>query len=226
MKKTRILTRLYGVTPMIVLRRNLFKARHVTQQDYINHTQDHGFVGYPFDYRVTLGFGSIAGGLDHVNPIIRLPLERGISKTQYYYVCSRSLILDPLNDRWIDSLQELSTLGTSLKKPLSKGTNSWAPTQALTTIQTMDDHSQNWHDRTSSRNVSNSNNTDGLAAIISKLDNLGRDIKKLKENFHAIQVGCQICEGPHLDKECPLNEEVKQLSKAFPLSSLTSCLGC
>nr|GFA32862.1 hypothetical protein [Tanacetum cinerariifolium] len=33
-KKTEILTRLYGVTPMIVLRRNLFKARHVIQQHY------------------------------------------------------------------------------------------------------------------------------------------------------------------------------------------------
>ncbi|GKF93407.1 hypothetical protein Tco_0280126, partial [Tanacetum coccineum] len=35
----------------------------------------HSFVGYPFDYRVTLGFGSIDGGLDHVNPVIRLVLE-------------------------------------------------------------------------------------------------------------------------------------------------------
>nr|GEX86281.1 hypothetical protein [Tanacetum cinerariifolium]GEX90461.1 hypothetical protein [Tanacetum cinerariifolium] len=34
MKKTGILMRLYGVTPTIVLRRNLFKARHVTQKDY------------------------------------------------------------------------------------------------------------------------------------------------------------------------------------------------
>ncbi|GJY60171.1 feruloyl CoA ortho-hydroxylase 1-like protein [Tanacetum coccineum] len=33
-----------------------------------------------FDYRVTLGFGSIAGGLDHVNPVIRLPIEHGISR--------------------------------------------------------------------------------------------------------------------------------------------------
>ncbi|GKE88381.1 hypothetical protein Tco_1565856, partial [Tanacetum coccineum] len=39
-----------------------------------------GFVGYPFDYRVTLGFGSIAGGLDHVSPVIRLPLEHEISR--------------------------------------------------------------------------------------------------------------------------------------------------
>ncbi|GJV02363.1 hypothetical protein Tco_1335932 [Tanacetum coccineum] len=74
------------------------------------------------------------------------------------------------------------------------------PTQALTAIQTMADHSQKWHDGTSSRNLSSSSNTDGLAAIISKLDNLGRDMKKLKENVHAIEVECQICKGPHLDK--------------------------
>ncbi|GJR40274.1 hypothetical protein Tco_1215958 [Tanacetum coccineum] len=87
------------------------------------------------------------------------------------------------------------------------------PTQALTAIQTMVDHSQKWHDRTSSRNVSSNSNTDGLTTIISKLDNLGRNMKKLKENVHAIQVGCQICEGPHLNKECPLNEEVKLLEE-------------
>ncbi|GJR40512.1 reverse transcriptase domain-containing protein [Tanacetum coccineum] len=67
--------------------------------------------------------------------------------------------------------------------------------------------------RTSSRNISNNSNTNGFAAIVSKLDNLRRDMKKLKENVHAIQVGCQICEGPHLDKECPLNEEVKPVEE-------------
>ncbi|GKE96660.1 cysteine-rich receptor-like protein kinase [Tanacetum coccineum] len=72
---------------------------------------------------------------------------------------------------------------------------------------------QKWHDETSSRNVSSNSNTDGLAVIISKLDNLGHDMKKLKENVHVIQVRCQICEGPHLDKQCPLNEEVKQLEE-------------
>nr|GFD04656.1 hypothetical protein [Tanacetum cinerariifolium] len=86
------------------------------------------------------------------------------------------------------------------------------PTQALTAIQTMAGHSQKWHDGTSSKNISSSN-IDGLAAIVSKLDNLGRDMKKLKENVHAIQVGCQIYQGPQLDKECPLNEEVKKVEK-------------
>nr|GEX35024.1 hypothetical protein [Tanacetum cinerariifolium] len=88
------------------------------------------------------------------------------------------------------------------------------PTQALTAIQTMADHSQKWHDKTLSRSLSSNSTTDGLAAIVSKLDNLGRNMKKLKENFHAIQVGCQICEGRHLDKECPHNEEVKQVEEA------------
>ncbi|GJW06561.1 hypothetical protein Tco_1568984 [Tanacetum coccineum] len=87
------------------------------------------------------------------------------------------------------------------------------PTQALPALQTMADHSQKRHEGISSRNISSSSDTYGLATVISKLDNLGRDMKKLKENVHAIQFGCQICKGPHLDKECPLNEEVKQVDE-------------
>ncbi|GKA82277.1 reverse transcriptase domain-containing protein [Tanacetum coccineum] len=87
------------------------------------------------------------------------------------------------------------------------------PAEALTAIQTMADHSQKWHDGTTSRNIGSSSSKDGLAALVNKLDNLGQDMKKLKESVHAIQVGCQICEGPHLDKDCPLNEEVKQVEE-------------
>ncbi|GKC78100.1 hypothetical protein Tco_1128874 [Tanacetum coccineum] len=98
------------------------------------------------------------------------------------------------------------------------------PVQALTAIQTMADHSQKWHDGSSSRNIESSSNSEGIAAIVNKLENLGRDMKKLKENVHAIQVGCQTCEGAHLDKDCPLNEEVKgmeevkygEFSRPFP----------
>ncbi|GJY63891.1 hypothetical protein Tco_0465351 [Tanacetum coccineum] len=39
------------------------------------------------------------------------------------------------------------------------------PTQALTVIKTMADHSQKWHDRTLSRSLSSSSNTDGRAAV-------------------------------------------------------------
>ncbi|GKB98096.1 hypothetical protein Tco_0984233, partial [Tanacetum coccineum] len=64
-----------------------------------------------------------------------------------------------------------------------------------------------------SRSIRSSSSNDGLAALVNKLDNLGRDMKKLKKSVHAIQVGCQICEGPYLDKDCPLNEEVKQVEE-------------
>ncbi|GJV10592.1 hypothetical protein Tco_1352133 [Tanacetum coccineum] len=92
---------------------------------------------------------------------------------------------------------------------------SMTPAQALTAIQTMADHSQKWHDRTSNINIEGSSNSEGIAAIVIKLDNLGLDMKKLKENMHAIQVGCQNSEGAHLDKDYPLNEEVKSVEEAI-----------
>nr|GEZ15526.1 hypothetical protein [Tanacetum cinerariifolium] len=63
------------------------------------------------------------------------------------------------------------------------------PTQALMAIQTMTDHSQKWRDETLSQSFSSSSNTDGLAAIVSKMDNLGRDMKKLKENVEEAKYG-------------------------------------
>ncbi|GJW33484.1 hypothetical protein Tco_0053516 [Tanacetum coccineum] len=80
------------------------------------------------------------------------------------------------------------------------------PARALESIQTLADYSLKWHD--GSIRTSNGR-SDGIASITSKLDSLGRDMKKLKKNVYAIQVGCEICKGAHLDKDCPLNKEVK-----------------
>ncbi|GJQ88944.1 hypothetical protein Tco_0000083 [Tanacetum coccineum] len=114
-----------------------------------------------------------------------------------------------LSSRTVDSwdLLEKAFIQSHQKGPIPGMT----PAQALTAIQKMTDHSQKWHDGSSSRNIDNSSNTEGIAAIVSKLDSLGRDMKKLKKNVHAIHVGCQKLseQDPHLDKECPLNEEVK-----------------
>ncbi|GKC57750.1 hypothetical protein Tco_1085348 [Tanacetum coccineum] len=77
----------------------------------------------------------------------------------------------------------------------------------------MADHSQKWHDERTSMNIGSSSSNDGLVALVNKLDNLGRDMKKLKESVHAIQVGCQICKGLYLDRDYPLNEEVKQVEE-------------
>nr|GEX99676.1 hypothetical protein [Tanacetum cinerariifolium] len=109
------------------------------------------------------------------------------------------VFIEPLSDVWTDFFQEPLIPGISLKRPYPKS---------------MTDHSQKWHDRTSSRNIKGNSNSEGIAAIVSKLENLGQDMKKLKENVHVIQVGCQNYERAHLDKDFPLNEEVKSVEEA------------
>ncbi|GJU73939.1 hypothetical protein Tco_1265344 [Tanacetum coccineum] len=130
--------------------------------------------------------------------------------------------------RWADILSP-GTIDswTSLKKPLSKGTvHHPKPLSSLkkfvtSSRKTMADHSQKWHDGSSSRNIDSCSNSEGIAAIVSKLDSLGRDMKKLKENVHTIHVGCQTCGGAYLDKECPQNEEVKygEFGRSSPFSN-------
>ncbi|GKA79989.1 hypothetical protein Tco_0786585 [Tanacetum coccineum] len=69
------------------------------------------------------------------------------------------------------------------------------PAKKLDAIQTMADHSQKCHDELKSRRVS-SDSSDGIAAITNKLDNLREDMKKLKDNVHVIQVGCENVDEP------------------------------
>ncbi|GJZ22114.1 hypothetical protein Tco_0559153 [Tanacetum coccineum] len=78
--------------------------------------------------------------------------------------------------------------------------------EGLTAIQTMANHSQKWHDSLPRQSICGSNNSKGMAAIASKLDNLGRDMKKLKENVHAIQVGCSFAEDLISTKNAPLTK--------------------
>ncbi|GJW91602.1 hypothetical protein Tco_0169155 [Tanacetum coccineum] len=77
----------------------------------------------------------------------------------------------------------------------------------------MTDHSQKWLDGSSNRNIDSSCNSEGIAAIVSKQDNLGRDMKNLKENVYAIQVGCQTYRGAHLDKEFRVQQVLHKASE-------------
>ncbi|GJU74866.1 hypothetical protein Tco_1266271 [Tanacetum coccineum] len=58
--------------------------------------------------------------------------------------------------------------------------------QALTAIQTMADHFEKWHNGASSRNIENSSNSEGIAAIVNKLKNLDGP---LKEEVKSIEEG-------------------------------------
>ncbi|GJT77249.1 mitochondrial proton/calcium exchanger protein-like protein isoform X1 [Tanacetum coccineum] len=80
-------------------------------------------------------------------------------------------------------------------------------------IQEMAEYSQKWHNGTSRGRSTKT--SDGLAAIQAKLNNLGREIKKVNEKVYAAQVGCKQCKGPHHTKDCPQKEEEKILKEAY-----------
>nr|GEX87622.1 hypothetical protein [Tanacetum cinerariifolium] len=93
------------------------------------------------------------------------------------------ITLTGASKRWVVRLPP-GTVDSSdlLKKPLSKGAMNrqllesqgpipgMTPIQALMAIQTMADHSQKWHDGTSSRNIKSSSSSEGIAAIVNKLE--------------------------------------------------------
>ncbi|GJS98727.1 RNA-directed DNA polymerase, eukaryota, nucleotide-binding alpha-beta plait domain protein [Tanacetum coccineum] len=79
--------------------------------------------------------------------------------------------------------------------------------QALKSIQVMANHSHNWYDGETTKE-----------SINDSLDNV--DTKKLKENIHAIQVSCKICEEAHLTKRCPLKKEDKTVEQSKYIGSL------
>ncbi|GKE73744.1 hypothetical protein Tco_1535785 [Tanacetum coccineum] len=84
---------------------------------------------------------------------------------------------------------------------------------AKVAIQEMVEYSQKCHNGTS--RTTSTKNSDGLAAIQAKLNNLGREIKKVNEKVYAAQVGCEQCKGPHYTKDCPLKEEGKTFKEAY-----------
>nr|GFB53845.1 hypothetical protein [Tanacetum cinerariifolium] len=57
---------------------------------------------------------------------------------------------------------------------------------AKKSIQDMADHSQKWHNETSTRGRS-TDTYDGLAAIQAQLNNLAREIKKVNERVYVVQ---------------------------------------
>ncbi|GKA56058.1 hypothetical protein Tco_0755130 [Tanacetum coccineum] len=51
-------------------------------------------------------------------------------------------------------------------------------------------------------------------AIQARLNNLGKEIKKVNEKVYAAQVGCESCGRPHYTKDCPIKEDGKTLEEA------------
>ena len=51
---------------------------------------------------------------------------------------------------------------------------------------------------------------DSMATMMAKLESLDRRMTKMDKSIHAIRVGCENCGGPHLTKDCDLDENGNQ----------------
>nr|GEY47081.1 zinc knuckle CX2CX4HX4C [Tanacetum cinerariifolium] len=180
----------------------------------LSHPSQHYSITWTLDYAIT-SF-KLARWKVHVTSIRRKPLEGlfnilGVSQDVVLLRVFSSTLTRSAK-RWVDRLTPgaVNTWDLLKKAFIKRSAKRWVDRLTPGAVNTWDLLKKAFI----KRNNSSNSNTDRLAAIVSKLDNLGRDMKKLKENVHAIQVGCQIYEGPHLDKECPLNEEVKQVEEA------------
>nr|GEZ67563.1 hypothetical protein [Tanacetum cinerariifolium] len=99
----------------------------------------------------------IGGSLDHVNPVIRLPIEHGISMV---------LGLKDQTQRIVDSNGLIPGLTTS---------------EALKSIQELADHSHKWHNEESTPTLFGII-TDKLKALNHEMDELRVDVRKINTN--------------------------------------------
>ncbi|GKD50711.1 reverse transcriptase domain-containing protein [Tanacetum coccineum] len=121
---------------------------------------------------------------------------------------------------FLTDMQEVILFYNGLEVPTRQILDSKGAIPTMTTanakiaIQEMAEHSQKWHNETSTKTRS-TRTSDELAAIQAQLNNLGREIKKVNEKVYVAQVRCELCKGSHYTKDCPLKEEGKTLEEAY-----------
>nr|GEV56230.1 reverse transcriptase domain-containing protein [Tanacetum cinerariifolium] len=94
--------------PPIVERSNSHHEEFTDELAHIISPPELWFRWISFDCRVPLDFGSITGGLDHVNPVIRLPIEDGISREHSHNCYDETTTKEKINDNSnnVDAIQE------------------------------------------------------------------------------------------------------------------------
>lgn len=59
---------------------------------------------------------------------------------------------------------------------------------------------------------------ENLTKIMAKVKNMDRRMTKMDQSVHSIQVGCGICNGPYLTRDCDLDENGNQKAQVCSLS--------
>ncbi|KAL4566663.1 hypothetical protein LXL04_030783 [Taraxacum kok-saghyz] len=84
------------------------------------------------------------------------------------------------------------------------------PSESHDLIEEMAQHAHQWGNSRDSFYGGPKVDIEDKASIANQLATLARDMKKMNQAIHAIQVGCDNCSGGHLTKDCPLDEDGNQ----------------
>ncbi|XP_071704632.1 uncharacterized protein [Rutidosis leptorrhynchoides] len=100
------------------------------------------------------------------------------------------------------------------------------PDEAYNIISKIDMHSYDWHqeiDVSLSSYVASTETSDELASVKAQLATVKRQMESMTKEMHAMKVGCELCQGQHLTKDCnqaTMEEQVNYLER--PPGSLPS----
>lgn len=119
--------------------------------------------------------------------------------------------------KWLN-IPTRQLVDSQLPIPMKNATDGYAA------IEAMAKHALLWHENSKQYTKKATNETtDGIAVITTKLDSLGRDMNKLTQHVHAIEVGCDRYKGPHLNRNCPKEDQMTEEAKygAFGIAIAT-----
>ncbi|XP_023746957.1 uncharacterized protein LOC111895073 [Lactuca sativa] len=95
-----------------------------------------------------------------------------------------------------------------------------APPMIKQLIEEFSKHSREYHNpRNELAKGSVNAASEDMAAVLAMLDNMDRRMTKMDQTIHVIRVGCENCNGPHLTRDCDLDENGNRMVQAFYSSS-------
>ncbi|XP_071728044.1 uncharacterized protein [Rutidosis leptorrhynchoides] len=95
--------------------------------------------------------------------------------------------------------------------------------EAYEIIEKQAEYSHEWHEvndlsRSSSSSVASAGAYDDFASINAKLDKFGRHLEKMDKDIHGMKVGCELCGGLHLAKDCDAGLTMNQKEEIVYIS--------
>ena len=81
------------------------------------------------------------------------------------------------------------------------------PGEVKELIEEFSKHSCEYHNpRHDGANDIGSGTSEDIAVVLAMLNTIDQIMTKMDQSIHAIRVGCERCNGPHLTKDCHLDE--------------------